>query len=132
MSDSKEIDSDLKYDTVGWNIYYNLDMIPDLLIDKNEIANPNEDWNSTDVISHPLLPWKKLKFAGEKNGIWIINYHQSYGIARVNLVIVASIVDDRLTSLEKGALDFFLEEQYNFQEVLKELNSSRVKFRDLY
>lgn len=116
------------FDTIGWKIYFEKKYIPKTLMDQNDIANPDDSWEATDLIINKKSPRKKLVFVSRKNNIWILNYMQG-GWEIQNCLIISEIKNDSLISIKHGILKFEMTKKYNFFNVIDELVNNSVKFK---
>ena len=92
----------------NWTEYNSKDSIPDILQnalikvsnDNFELADPNEPFNATDVISDSL-PRQKLTLLSSKNNTWRLAYIQG-GFGKYNVLIESEIRKDSLVSFKLG------------------------------
>lgn len=51
------------------------------------MADPGEDYNETDTVENPNLPFSRLIFAGQSDQIWFI-YSEEGGVGRYNRLVL--------------------------------------------
>ncbi|HEU0274628.1 MAG TPA: hypothetical protein VFQ83_08895 [Candidatus Udaeobacter sp.] len=51
-----------------------------LCAEDGKIANPGQNWNATDAVTDPTLPWKRLIWAGVGGDYYVV-HHERGGIA---------------------------------------------------
>ena len=61
--------------------------------DKGKLADPGENWNATDAVTNPRLPWKRLIWAAVGDEYYVINYARG-GIDHSFHVLVARLSRD--------------------------------------
>jgi hypothetical protein len=44
--------------------------------DKGRLAEPGQNWNATDAITDPTLPWKRLIWAAVGSGYYVVHYER--------------------------------------------------------
>jgi len=44
--------------------------------DKGRLAGPGQNWNATDAITDPTLPWKRLVWAAVGNDYYVVHYER--------------------------------------------------------
>jgi hypothetical protein len=58
--------------------------------DKGRIAEPGQNWNATDAIMDPSLPWKRLIWAAVGNDYYVVHYERG-GIDHSFHILVARL-----------------------------------------
>lgn len=58
--------------------------------DKGKIADPGQNWNVTDAITDPSLPWKRLIWAAVGNEYYVVHYERG-GIDHSFHILVAKL-----------------------------------------
>lgn len=58
--------------------------------DKGKIADPGQNWNATDAITDPSLPWKRLIWAAVGGDYYVIHYERG-GIDHSFHILVAKL-----------------------------------------
>jgi hypothetical protein len=58
--------------------------------DKGKIAEPGQNWNATDAVTDPTLPWKRLIWAAIGNGFYVVHYERG-GIDHSFHILVAKL-----------------------------------------
>jgi hypothetical protein len=43
---------------------------------KGKLADPGQNWNATDVVTDPTLPWKRLIWAAVENNYYVVHYER--------------------------------------------------------
>jgi hypothetical protein len=61
--------------------------------DKGKLADPGENWNATDAITDPTLPWKRLIWAAVGSDYYVVHY-ECGGIDHSFHVLVAKLPED--------------------------------------
>jgi hypothetical protein len=61
--------------------------------DKGKVADPGQNWNATDSITDPTLPWKRLIWAAVGGEYYVVHYERG-GIAHSFHVLVARLPKD--------------------------------------
>ncbi|WP_312825799.1 hypothetical protein [Epilithonimonas sp.] len=69
--------------------------------DELKIANPNEEFNVTDVVLKPNLPIRQLRLLEKKNEIWRMVYIQG-GIGKSYQFYEFKIQGDTISQIKKG------------------------------
>jgi len=90
-----------------WTDFNTKDSIPELLtltfkkVLKNnfEIANPNEEFNRTDVIINDSIPTRQLRLLSRKNNLWRIAYVQG-GFGKHYVYAECKILTDSITDFK--------------------------------
>jgi hypothetical protein len=58
--------------------------------DKGKLADPGQNWNATDAITDPTLPWKRLIWAAVGGDYYVVHYERG-GIAHTYHVLIAKL-----------------------------------------
>lgn len=58
--------------------------------DKGKLADPGQNWNATDAVTDPTLPWKRLIWAAVGGDYYVAHYERG-GIAHSFHVLVAKL-----------------------------------------
>jgi hypothetical protein len=58
--------------------------------DKGKFADPGQNWNATDVVTDPTLPWKRLIWAAAGNDYYVVHYERG-GIDHSFHILVAKL-----------------------------------------
>ena len=58
--------------------------------DKGKIADPGQNWNATDAITDPSLPWKRLIWAALGGDYYVVHYERG-GIDHSFHILVAKL-----------------------------------------
>lgn len=58
--------------------------------DKGKIAEPGQNWNATDAVTDPTLPWKRLIWAAAGNDYFVAHYERG-GIDHSFHILVAKL-----------------------------------------
>jgi hypothetical protein len=58
--------------------------------DKGRLAEPGENWNATDAITDPTLPWKRLIWAAVGGEYYVVHYERG-GIDHSFHILVAKL-----------------------------------------
>lgn len=66
-----------------------------------KIANPNEEFNVTDVVVNSKLPFRQLRLLERKNEIWRMVYIQG-GIGKSYQFYEFKIQEDTISEIKKG------------------------------
>jgi hypothetical protein len=61
--------------------------------DKGKIAEPGQNWNATDAVTDPTLPWKRLIWAAVGNDYYVVHYERG-GIDHSFHILVAKLPKD--------------------------------------
>jgi len=61
--------------------------------DKGKLADPGQNWNATDAVTDPTLPWKRLIWAAAGSDYYVVHYERG-GIAHSFHVLVAKLAKD--------------------------------------
>jgi len=95
--------------------------------DELKIANPNEEFNITDVVLKPNLPSRQLRLLERKNQIWRMVYIQG-GIGKSYQFYEFKIGGDSISQIKKG---------YSFENIETNdsleyyINKGKVKFEKI-
>ena len=58
--------------------------------DKGKLADPGQNWNATDAITDPTLPWKRLIWAAVGSDYYVVHYERG-GIDHSFHILVAKL-----------------------------------------
>lgn len=58
--------------------------------DKGKLADPGQNWNATDAITDPTLPWKRLIWADVGSDCYVVHYERG-GIDHSFHILVAKL-----------------------------------------
>jgi hypothetical protein len=58
--------------------------------DKGRLADPGQNWNATDAITDPTLPWKRLVWAAVGSDYYVVHYERG-GIDHSFHILVAKL-----------------------------------------
>jgi hypothetical protein len=58
--------------------------------DKGKLAEPGQNWNATDAITDPTLPWKRLIWAAVGSDYYVVHYERG-GIDHSFHILVAKL-----------------------------------------
>ena len=61
--------------------------------DKGKLADPGQNWNATDAITDPTLPWKRLIWAAAGSDYYVVHYERG-GIDHSFHILVAKLTKD--------------------------------------
>jgi hypothetical protein len=61
--------------------------------DRGKLADPDQNWNATDVVTDPTLPWKRLIWAAVGNNYYVVHYERG-GIDHSFHILVAKLPRD--------------------------------------
>jgi hypothetical protein len=61
--------------------------------DKGRLAEPGQNWNATDAITDPTLPWKRLIWAAAGGEYYLVHYERG-GIDHSFHILVAKLASD--------------------------------------
>jgi len=130
-SDNKSEKSDIAIDEKSqseqnWTEYNSKDSIPDILQnalikvsnDNFELADPNEPFNATDVISDSI-PRQKLTLLCSKNNTWRLAYIQG-GFGKYNVLIESEIQKDSIVNFKIGETLLTLDNNDSISKYLSE------------
>ena len=59
--------------------------------DRGKLAEPGQNWNATDVVTDPNLPWKRLIWAAIGGDYYVVHYERG-GIDHSFHILVATLV----------------------------------------
>ena len=109
----------------NWTEFSTKDSIPKLLtltlkkVLKNdfEIANPNEEFNRTDVIINDSIPTRQLRLLSRKNNTWRIGYIQG-GFAKHYVYADCKIINDSISDFKISQTNLKLENNDSIDKYL--------------
>jgi hypothetical protein len=58
--------------------------------DKGKLADPGQNWNATDAVTDPTLPWKRLIWAAAGSDYYVVHYERG-GIDHSFHILVAKL-----------------------------------------
>jgi len=58
--------------------------------DKGKLADPGQNWNASDAITDPMLPWKRLIWAALGGDYYVVHYERG-GIDHTFHILVAKL-----------------------------------------
>ena len=61
--------------------------------DKGKLADPGQNWNATDAITDPTLPWKRLIWAAVGSDYYVVHYERG-GIDHSFHILVAKLDEE--------------------------------------
>ena len=61
--------------------------------DKGKLADPGQNWNATDAITDPTLPWKRLIWAAVGSDYYVVHYERG-GIDHSFHILVTKLTKD--------------------------------------
>ena len=61
--------------------------------DKGRLADPGHNWNATDAITNPTLPWKRLVWAAVGNYCYVVHYEPG-GLDHSFHILVAKLANN--------------------------------------
>ncbi|MNK51270.1 hypothetical protein D3C87_701680 [compost metagenome] len=101
--------NDKEREDFDWIILNDKNKIPEQIKDffvaseksELEIANPDEEFNITDVVLKPNLPFRQLRLLEKKNQIWRMVYVQG-GIGKSYQFYEFKIQGDTISEIKKG------------------------------
>ncbi|TCC89197.1 hypothetical protein EZ428_15965 [Pedobacter frigiditerrae] len=98
---------------------------------ETKIANPNEDYNATDVVEIELLD-RKLRLLSKKDSNWRMIYEEG-GIANYDVYIECEIRNDSLFNVKIGYPSQLIETNDNLTAFLKQgkmqLHKMKVSYK---
>ena len=119
----------------NWQIYTDVKYFPISIIEFLEalygrdfkLANPNENFNITDVKVYPNKPHQQLCFLANKENIWRLVYIQG-GVGKSNKFYEFELNKDTISKIKKGwsfenirtndSLEFYLKKgKINFEKI---------------
>ncbi|NMR34855.1 hypothetical protein HIO71_11720 [Chryseobacterium aquaticum] len=94
---------------INWVVFNDKNKIPEQIKDffqaaengEIEIANPDEEFNTTDVVTKPNLPFRQLRLLEKKNELWRMVYIQG-GIGKSYQFYEFKIQGDTISDVKKG------------------------------
>ncbi|MDX1830134.1 MAG: hypothetical protein R3342_11370 [Lutibacter sp.] len=120
----------------NWTDFSTKDSIPELLTltlkkvlnDDFKIANPNEEFNRTDVIINDSAPRRQLRLLSRKNSLWRITYVQG-GIGEHYVYAECKITNDSISDFKISQSLLRLENNDSIDKYLadKKLEPKKVK-----
>src|SRR5215468_1451032 len=60
--------------------------------DKGKLADPGQNWNATDAVTDPTLPWKRLIWAAAGSDYYVVHYERG-GIAHSFHILIAKFAN---------------------------------------
>jgi hypothetical protein len=70
--------------------------------DNGKVADPGQNWNATDAVTDPTLPWKRLIWAAVGNDYYVVHYERG-GIDHSFHILVGN--DYYVVHYERGGID---------------------------
>ena len=61
--------------------------------DNGRVADPGHNWNATDAITDPTLPWKRLVWAAVGNDYYVVHYERR-GLDHSFPILVAKLANN--------------------------------------
>lgn len=132
-SEPKESTTELEK---NWTDFNTKDSIPELFsltlkkVLKNdfEIANPNEEFNKTDVIFNDSIPTRQLRLLSRKDSLWRITYIQG-GFGKHYVYAECKIINDSISDFKILRTNLKLENNDSIDKYLagKKLEPKKVK-----
>src|SRR5947207_8888799 len=87
--------------------------------DKGKLADPGQNWNATDAITDPTLPWKRLIWAAAGSDYYVVHYERG-GIDHSFHILVAKLTkSDAKPRIVWHAVGHQLKEYAAFLEALR-------------
>ena len=119
----------------NWTDFNTQDSIPELLSltlkkvlnSSFEIANPNENFNATDVIINDSIPTRQLRLLSRKNNFWRIVYVQG-GFGEYYVYAECKILMDSITDFKISQTNLKLE---NNDSIDKYIAEKRMELKDV-
>ena len=119
----------------NWTDFNTQDSIPELLSltlkkvlkSSFEIANPNENFNATDVIINDSIPTRQLRLLSRKNNFWRIAYVQG-GFGEYYFYAECKILMDSITDFKISQTNLKLE---NNDSIDKYIAEKRMELKDV-
>jgi hypothetical protein len=59
--------------------------------DKGKLADPGQNWNATDAVTDPTLPWKRLIWAAIGSDYYVVHYERG-GIDHSFHILIAKLI----------------------------------------
>ncbi|MDW5288505.1 hypothetical protein [Formosa sp. PL04] len=111
----------------NWTEFKTTDSIPELLnltlkkVLKNDfkIANPNEQYNETDVLIYDSAPRRQLRLLSRKNNIWRISYVQG-GFGKHYVFAECKLKNDSISEFKITQTNLKLESNDSIDKYLAE------------
>jgi hypothetical protein len=91
-------DRKILQDSSGFHEVHSTQNLPPAMValcvdDKGRLADPGQNWNATDAITDPTLPWRRLIWAAVGNDYYIVHYERG-GIDHSFHILVAKLARD--------------------------------------
>jgi hypothetical protein len=87
--------------------------------DNGKLADPGQNWNATDAITDPTLPWKRLIWAAVSGEYYVVHYERG-GIAHSFHSLVAKLAKNEAEpELVWRAIGYQLKDYAAFLTVLR-------------
>ena len=87
--------------------------------DKGRLADPGQNWNATDAVTDPTLPWKRLIFAAVGSDYYVVHYERG-GIDHSFHILVAKVTkNDAKPTMVWRAVGHQLKDYAAFLEALR-------------
>jgi hypothetical protein len=87
--------------------------------DKGKLADPGQNWNATDAITDPTLPWKRLIWAAVGSDYYVVHYERG-GIDHSFHILVAKLAkNDAKPKLVWHAVGHQLKDYRAFLDALR-------------
>jgi len=93
-------------------------------INDSSIANPNEEYNATDVVLNEHLPWRQIRYGAISNDVLVL-YYDKGGFASTNVVMLISFGNDIVK-------DVWISHSYceNINSISSVLDCININFKD--
>jgi len=85
----------VKLQTEHFTTFSSKDKIPSFIkeqlpfINDSSIANPNEEYNATDLVLNEHFPWRQIRYGAISNDVLVLFYYKG-GFASNNVVVLVS------------------------------------------
>jgi hypothetical protein len=87
--------------------------------DKDRLADPGQNWNATDAVTDPTLPWKRLIWAAVGSDYYVVHYERG-GIDHSFHILVAKVTkNDAKPTMVWRAVGHQLKDYAAFLEALR-------------
>jgi hypothetical protein len=87
--------------------------------DKGKLAEPGQNWNATDAITDPTLPWKRLIWAAVGSEYYVVHYERG-GIDHSFHILVAKLTkNDAKPTVVWHAVGHQLKDYATFLDALR-------------
>jgi hypothetical protein len=87
--------------------------------DKGKIADPGQNWNATDAITDPSLPWKRLIWAAVGGDYYVVHYERG-GIDHSFHILIAKLAkNDAKSKVAWHAVGHQLKDYAAFLDALR-------------